>query len=108
FLAIFLFTSFQGYRVIYRFKLIDLFHADKSGEGVPTAKGWVALTGILTIGVAYWLALQDLMTSSLWKTLGLAMPLLIIGLSVIGSALLFHSVLIFALTWLKGKEHWSW
>ncbi|WDH75408.1 ABC transporter permease [Exiguobacterium marinum] len=108
FLAIFLFTSFQGYRVIYRFKLIDLFHADKSGEGVPTAKGWVALTGVLTIGVAYWLALQDLMTSSLWKMLGLAMPLLIIGLSVIGSALLFHSVLIFGLTWLKGKERWSW
>ncbi|WP_214793359.1 MULTISPECIES: ABC transporter permease [unclassified Exiguobacterium] len=108
FLVIFLFTSFQGYRVIYRFKLIDLFHADKSGEGVPTAKGWVAFVGVLTIGVAYWLALQDLMTSSLWRTLGLAMPLLIIGLSVIGSALLFHSVLIFALTWLKKNERWSW
>ena len=108
FLAIFLFTSFQGYRVIYRFKLIELFHADKSGEGVPTARGWVAFAGVLTIGVAYWLALQDLMTSSLWRTLGLAMPLLIIGLSVIGSALLFHSVLIFALTWLKQNERWSW
>ncbi|MDE0562787.1 ABC transporter permease [Exiguobacterium sp. B2(2022)] len=108
FLAIFLFTSFQGYRVIYRFKLIELFHADKSGEGVPTARGWVALMGVLTVGVAYWLALQDLMTSSLWRTLGLAMPLLIIGLSVIGSALLFHSVLIFALTWLKKNERWSW
>lgn len=108
FLAIFLFTSFQGYRVIYRFKLIELFHADKSGEGVPTARGWVALMGVLTIGVAYWLALQDLMTSSLWRTLGLAMPLLIIGLSVIGSALLFHSVLIFALAWLKQHERWSW
>ncbi|MCA0981147.1 ABC transporter permease [Exiguobacterium aestuarii] len=108
FLAIFLFTSFQGYRVIYRFKLIELFHADKSGEGVPTARGWVALMGVFTLGVAYWLALQDLMTSSLWRTLGLAMPLLIIGLSVIGSALLFHSVLIFALTWLKQNERWSW
>lgn len=29
FLIIFLFTSLQGYRVIYRFKLIDLFHASK-------------------------------------------------------------------------------
>lgn len=32
-----------------------------------------------------------------------AMPLLIIG-----SALLFHSVLIFALAWLKQHERWSW
>lgn len=31
FLIIFLVTSFQGYRLIYQFKLIDLFHASKKG-----------------------------------------------------------------------------
>ncbi|MDT2303458.1 hypothetical protein P7H21_04605 [Paenibacillus larvae] len=33
FFVIILYTSFQGYRLIYRFKLIDLFKADSQGEG---------------------------------------------------------------------------
>lgn len=108
FLVIFLFTSFQGYRVIYRFKLIELFHADKKGEVVPKASSLMALLGILTLGTAYTLALQDLATSPLWGYLAAAMPLLIIGLTVIGSGLLFHSVLIFILDRLKANERWSW
>ncbi|MCC5891844.1 ABC transporter permease [Exiguobacterium sp.] len=107
FLGIFLFTSFQGYRVIYRFKLIELFHADKQGEDVPKANALAALGGVVTLGVAYWLALQDL-TSPLWRVLSLAMPLVIIGLTVVGSALLFHSVLIFILGRMKANERWSW
>ncbi|MDT2240102.1 ABC transporter permease [Paenibacillus larvae] len=35
FFVIILYTSFQGYRLIYRFKLIDLFKADSQGEKVP-------------------------------------------------------------------------
>ncbi|OGX79655.1 ABC transporter permease [Exiguobacterium sp. SH31] len=108
FLAIFLFTSFQGYRVIYRFKLIELFHADKKGEDVPKASPLMALIGVLTLGTAYTLALQDLATSPLWGYLAAAMPLLIIGLTVIGSGLLFHSVLIFILARLKANERWAW
>ena len=108
FLVIFLFTSFQGYRVIYRFKLIELFHADKKGEDVPKASPLMALVGVLTLGTAYTLALQDLATSPLWGYLAAAMPLLIIGLTVVGSALLFHSVLIFILGRLKANERWAW
>lgn len=108
FLAIFLFTSFQGYRVIYRFKLIELFHADKKGEDVPKASLLMALLGIFTLGTAYTLALQDLATSPLWGYLAAAMPLLIIGLTVMGSGLLFHSVLIFILGRLKANERWAW
>lgn len=108
FLVIFLFTSFQGYRVIYRFKLIELFHADKKGEDVPKASPIMALVGVLTLGTAYTLALQDLATSPLWGYLAAAMPLLIIGLTVVGSALLFHSVLIFILGRLKANERWAW
>ncbi|WP_445002625.1 ABC transporter permease [Exiguobacterium alkaliphilum] len=107
FLGIFVFTSFQGYRVIYRFSLIDLFHADKKGEDVPKANVFAALGGVATLAVAYWLALQDL-TSPLWRMLSLAMPLLIIGLTVVGSALLFHSVLVFILGRMKAHERWSW
>lgn len=108
FVAIFLFTSFQGYRVIYRFKLIELFHADKKGEDVPQASPFMALLGVFVLGAAYWLALQDLATSPLWGYLAAAMPLLIIGLTIVGSGLLFHSVLIFILGRLKANERWSW
>ncbi|MCT4781684.1 MULTISPECIES: FtsX-like permease family protein [Exiguobacterium] len=107
FLGIFLFTSFQGYRVIYRFNLIELFHADQKGEDMPRANVFAAMGGVLTLGIAYWLALQDL-TSPIWRVLSLAMPLVIIGLTVIGSALLFHSVLIFILGRIKANEAWSW
>lgn len=37
FALLFLLTSLQGYRVIYQFKLIDLFHAEKQGEQIPRA-----------------------------------------------------------------------
>lgn len=108
FLFIFLFTSFQGYRVIYRFKLIELFHADKKGEDMPKANGFAALLGVVTLALAYTLALQDIGSSRLWSLFGLIMPLLIIGLTVIGSGLLFHSVLIFILGKMKENERWSW
>lgn len=43
FLVIFLVTSFQGYRLIYQFKLIDLFHASKKGEVAPKPSMIVAV-----------------------------------------------------------------
>ncbi len=35
FCLIILYTSFKGYRVIYQFKLIELFRADNEGEVMP-------------------------------------------------------------------------
>ena len=108
FLIIFLFTSLQGYRVIYQFKLIDLFHASHKREALPKARLIAALFGIVSLFVAYWLALQDLMTSSAWRMLGVAMPLVIIGLTVFGTYLLFNSVMVYVLHLLKGRKHWAW
>ncbi|KMJ57627.1 ABC transporter permease [Bacillus sp. LL01] len=108
FFVIFLFTSLQGYRVIYQFKLIDLFHAEKKGEELPKARIITAILGVGALAGAYWLALQDLMTSEVWRTLGLAMPIVIIALTVIGSGLIFHSVLVYVLSFLKKKETWAW
>ncbi|WP_078378483.1 FtsX-like permease family protein [Sutcliffiella halmapala] len=108
FFIIFLFTSLQGYRVIYRFKLIDLFHAEKKGEGLPRARMITAILGVTTLVGAYWLALQDLLTSEIWRMLGLATPIVIIALTVIGSALLFHSVLVYVLSVMKKKQFWAW
>ncbi|KAA0964810.1 FtsX-like permease family protein [Sporosarcina sp. ANT_H38] len=108
FFIIFLFTSLQGYRVIYQFKLIDLFHASQKGEELPKARIIAVFLGVLMVTAAYWLALQDLMTSDIWRKLGLAMPLVIIALTVIGTYLLFHSVLVYVLSTMKKQERWAW
>lgn len=108
FFIIFLFTSMQGYRVIYQFKLIDLFHAEKKGEELPKARMISAILGVVTLVAAYWLALQDLTTSPIWRMLSLAMPIVIIALTVIGSALIFNSVLVYMLSIMKNNKRWAW
>ncbi|WP_319022563.1 ABC transporter permease [Oceanobacillus oncorhynchi] len=108
FFLIFLVTSLLGYRVIYKFKLIDLFQAEKKGEAQPKARILSALIGVLALAGAYWLALQDLMTSSAWRIFGLAMPLIIIGFTILGSYLLFNSVLVYVLNLLKKSKNWAW
>lgn len=107
FLIIFLITSLQGYRVIYRFKLIDLFHASKKGEELPKAKLVSVIVGLAALVTAYWLALQDL-TSEAWRILGVSMPIVIISLTVLGTYLLFNSVLVYVLQMLKKKKFWAW
>lgn len=108
FFAIFLVTSLFGYRIIYQFKLIDLFQAANKGENQPKTRLFNVLVGILTLSLAYWLALQDLTKSVVWSKLGLATPLIIIGLTIVGSFLLFNSVLVYGLTKMKKRESWSW
>lgn len=109
FIVIFLFTSLQGYYVIYKFKLIDLFHAEKKGEDLPKAKFITALLGVLFIGAGYYLAAQDIITSKAWMALGiLTTPLIIVLLVVVGTYLLFHSVTVFVLSKLKNNERWAW
>ncbi|MCY9510089.1 ABC transporter permease, partial [Paenibacillus larvae] len=56
FFVIILYTSFQGYRLIYRFKLIDLFKADSQGEKVPKGSLVIALLSVIMIGSGYYLA----------------------------------------------------
>lgn len=108
FFIIFLVTSLMGYRVIYRFKLIDLFHAEKKGEEVPKVRIVTVILGVLALAAAYAIALQDLMDSQVWRVLGVATPIVIIALTVVGSYLLFHSVLVYVLSALKRNLRWAW
>lgn len=109
FLAVFLVTSFQGYRLIYQFKLIDLFHASKKGEVARKPSMTIAILGVLLISIGYWLALQDMFTSKVWEAVGFLMIALIILMTVIvGTFLLFHSVTGFVLTMIKKNEKWLW
>lgn len=109
FTLLFLFTSLQGYRVIYQFKLIDLFHAEKQGEQIPRASLLVALLGTALIAFGYYTASLDIFTSKIWRFFTvLGTPLMVIGVTIAGTYLLFHSVSVFVLTALKKATSWSW
>ena len=109
FTLLFLFTSLQGYRVIYQFKLIDLFHAEKQGEQIPRASLVAALLGTALIAFGYYTAASDMFTSEIWRFFTvLGTPLMVIGVTIAGTYLLFHSVSVFVLTALKRATSWSW
>lgn len=109
FTVLFLFTSLQGYRVIYQFKLIDLFHAEKQGEQIPRASLVAAVLGTALIAFGYYTAASDMFTSEVWRFFTvLGTPLMVIGVTIVGTYLLFHSVSVFVLTALKRATSWSW
>ncbi|MFJ3390177.1 MULTISPECIES: ABC transporter permease [unclassified Lysinibacillus] len=109
FALLFLFTSLQGYRVIYQFKLIDLFHAEKQGEKIPRASLIAAILGTALLAFGYYTASSDIFTSKIWRFFTiLGTPLMVIGMTIAGTYLLFHSVSVFVLTALKKATSWSW
>ncbi|ENQ3107163.1 putative ABC transport system permease protein [Bacillus sp. 491mf] len=57
FFIIILYTSLQGYRLIYRFKLIELFRAEREGEGMPKESIIMACIAVFLIASGYFLSL---------------------------------------------------
>ncbi|PGC43592.1 ABC transporter permease, partial [Bacillus toyonensis] len=72
------------YLLIYRFKLIELFQADKKGEKVPKASIVSALVSIILLVSSYWLIFKG--------AAKLSMPLV-----AIGTYLLFRSLTVYLL-----------
>ncbi|SMF88742.1 putative ABC transport system permease protein [Paenibacillus uliginis N3/975] len=110
FVVITLITSFQGYRLIYRFKLIDLFQADKEGEQEPNASIIVALLSLILIGLGYWIALQNFLESNVWKSLGFAItPMVILVTVILGTYLLFSTLTVYLLKMSRKnkKNYWK-
>ncbi|MDH6672157.1 putative ABC transport system permease protein [Paenibacillus sp. LBL] len=110
FMIITLITSLQGYRLIYRFKLIELFHADQQGEQEPKASWITALLSLVLIGTGYWLALQNLLQSSVWAKLGYMLtPLVILVTVIIGTYFLFSTltVTLLRLSRRNKKRYWN-
>jgi putative ABC transport system permease protein len=96
FMVIILFTSIQGYRLIYRFKLIELFHAEKKGEELPKASLVLTIIGVLLLLASYWLILRpfpdEFNFEYLMKNYVPALIFLIIG-----THLFFRSVTVYLL-----------
>ncbi|UNK19990.1 ABC transporter permease [Paenibacillus sp. N3/727] len=110
FVVITLITSFQGYRLIYRFKLIDLFQADKEGEQEPKASMMVALLSLILIGAGYWIALQNFIESNVWRSLGFAItPMVILVTVILGTYLLFSTLTVYLLKMSRKnkKNYWK-
>lgn len=109
FMIITLITSLQGYRLIYRFKLIELFHADREGEREPKASWFKAILSLVFISAGYWLALQNLMQSKAWAAMGFMLtPLVILTTVIIGTYLLFSTLTVTLLKLSRNNKNRFW
>ncbi|PFX96273.1 ABC transporter permease [Bacillus mycoides] len=84
FTVITIFTSLQSYLLIYRFKLIELFQAEKKGEKVPKASIFSAVVSIILLVSSYWFMFNG--------AIMLSMPLI-----AIGTYFLFRSLTVYLL-----------
>lgn len=104
FLVISLFTSIQGYRLIYRFQLVELFQAEKEGEQVPKASYVTAGFGVALLGFCYWLLYVPTPSSEVQSLINVTMMTVSL---VAGTYLLFRFATIALLRLLqKVKSHY--
>lgn len=106
FIIITLFTSFSGYRIIYRTTLLELFHSEAKREKSPKPSFILALLSVLLIGLGYVIAGQPLDSKgSIWAQLGFSIGALVILASVIvGTALFITFFLPYLLNKLRNNK----
>lgn len=86
FIILFLITSLHGYRLIYKFKLIELFKAESQGEREPKASMIFSLLSILLIGVAYYIYTRPVSSFTFFVII------ITLVLTVIGTFMMFSSL----------------
>jgi len=101
FILVILYTSFQGYRLIYRFKLIELFYAEKQGEKAPKRRPILAIVGVILLATGYYFAYYFL---DYIMKMQFLLPLLILGCTVTGTYLLFHFFIGYFLSYAKNQK----
>ncbi|MDM5190496.1 ABC transporter permease [Bacillus sp. DX4.1] len=102
FFVIILYTSFQGYRLIYRFKLIELFHAEREGESMPKGSVIMALISVFLIGSGYFLSLTFMQAVKYADFMMIAFYILLA--TVLGTYLLFTFFTVFVLKRARNKK----
>ncbi|MCB2300554.1 FtsX-like permease family protein [Clostridium tagluense] len=88
FLVIFIIASLHSYTLIYRFQLIELFKSEKVAQSEPKASLVLALLSIIFIGTGYYMALT-------YKFDNLAILIVILVSTVIGTYMFFSSLIVF-------------
>ena len=101
FFVIILYTSLQGYRLIYKFKLIELFRAEKQGEKIPKGSPIWAIIGLIMVGTGYYFAYNFI---TYLKTFSVALPLMILFFTVGGTYILFHFFSVMLLKRARNKK----
>ncbi|MFV0940348.1 FtsX-like permease family protein [Bacillus thuringiensis] len=102
FCFIIFYTSFKGYRVIYQFKLIELFRADNEGEVMPKGSKIMAIISLLLIGSGYFLSVTAIKNAGSDNFMPLA--LYIVVATVLGTYLLFMFFTVFVLKRVRNKK----
>lgn len=102
FCFIILYTSFKGYRVIYQFKLIELFRADNEGEVMPKGSKIMAIVSVLLIGSGYFLSVSAMKSVNGDNFMPLALSILLA--TVLGTYLLFMFFTVFVLKRVRDKK----
>jgi putative ABC transport system permease protein len=98
FIILFLITSIHGYRLIYRFKLIELFKAESEGEKEPKTSVFSSILSVLFIGGGYFIYTKSL------SAFGIFAILITLILTVIGTFLLFSSLTLLIIKLSKKNE----
>lgn len=98
-------TSFSGYRIVYRFSLLELFKASEKKEKGPKSNVFLSIVGLLLLILGYLMVLLPLTPNVPWH--GIPLPLLavvIISFLGVGTYLFIGSVLPTWLNRLKAKK----
>jgi putative ABC transport system permease protein len=97
FSILFLITSLHGYGIIFKFKLIDLFKAESTGEKEPNASWIVAMLSIVLVVGGYYYYLTV-------KKLHILVPFITLALVVAGTFLLFSSLTVYLIKLAKKNK----
>ncbi|MEN6461420.1 MAG: ABC transporter permease, partial [Syntrophomonas sp.] len=92
FSIIFLLISLHAYSLIYRFKLVDLFRSEESGETEPKASALLACISIALIIAGYILAFKYKIVPSFW-----VYAISVLFMVIAGTYGLFHSFMVFVI-----------
>ncbi|UVI30034.1 FtsX-like permease family protein [Paenibacillus spongiae] len=100
FAALNLFTSIQGYRIIYANKLIELFRAEQAGEQQPKAFVIPSILAVVCLAVGYWFAFRSFNnTTEILTNISI-----MLGGIILGTLLLFSSLAVLFLKVVKRSK----
>ncbi|MDF2674580.1 MAG: transporter permease, partial [Clostridiales bacterium] len=91
FAILFLITSIHGYTIIFRFKLVELFRAEKTSEREPKGSLVFAILSIILIGGGYWWYIKGLNITTNFLVIIFGTLAAVVS----GTYLLFSSLVVF-------------
>ncbi|QZY55202.1 ABC transporter permease [Crassaminicella profunda] len=95
---LFFVTSIHGYRIIYKYKLVELFKAEKIGEKEPKTSMFLSILSIIILIAGYGIGLRTEASSASFL---MNIPITLVA-SIVGTFIFFYFFLILAV---KGSKN---